>query len=97
MTNSYQALIFDLDGTLIDSALDVCASVNRVLVGMGRRELTLEESKDMVGWGGRVLVEKALAKTGDAGTPEDTDRALESFLTTYADHPADPFPAWKRH
>ena len=85
----FQALIFDLDGTLIDSALDVCASVNRVLAGMGRRELTLEESKDMVGWGGRVLLEKALAKTGDAGTPEDTDHALESFLTTYADHPAD--------
>jgi phosphoglycolate phosphatase len=85
----FQALIFDLDGTLIDSALDVCASVNRVLAGMGRRELTLEESKDMIGWGGRVLLEKALAKTGDAGTPEDTDHALEAFLTTYADHPAD--------
>ena len=85
----FQALIFDLDGTLIDSALDVCASVNRVLAGMGRRELTLEESKDMIGWGGRVLVEKALAKTGDAGTPEDTDHALEAFLTTYANHPGD--------
>ena len=88
-SNSFDALIFDLDGTLIDSAPDVRASINRVLVGMGRRELTLEETKDMVGWGGRVLAEKALAKTGDAGTSSDIDRTLEGFLTTYAQHPAD--------
>lgn len=85
----YEALIFDLDGTLIDSAPDVRASINRVLADLGRRELTLIETKDMVGWGGRVLAEKALALTGEPGTPSDIDRALEGFLTTYADHPAD--------
>jgi phosphoglycolate phosphatase len=89
MTKTYQALIFDLDGTLIDSAPDVCASVNRVLEADGRRPLTLAEITDMIGWGGRVLMEKALAATGDAGTPQDIDRALDSFLATYADHPAD--------
>ncbi len=88
-TNPFKALIFDLDGTLIDSAPDVCASINRVLTGMGRRELTLEETMDKVGWGGRVLVEKALAGTGEAGSEEDVDRALEGFITTYAQHPAD--------
>ena len=85
----FEALIFDLDGTLIDSAPDVRACVNRVLAEFGRRELTLEETKDMVGWGGRVLVEKALAKTGDAGTDADADKALEGFLETYAQHPAE--------
>lgn len=85
----FEALIFDLDGTLIDSAPDVCASVNRVLAAIGRRALTLEETKDMVGWGGRVLVEKALALTGESGTPDEIDSALESFLVTYAEHPAD--------
>ena len=85
----FDALIFDLDGTLIDSAPDVCASVNRVLAENGRRQLTLDEAKDMVGWGGRVLVEKALATTGDAGTPEMIDSALEAFLVTYADRPAE--------
>jgi phosphoglycolate phosphatase len=87
--NPFEALIFDLDGTLIDSAPDILASINRVLAGMDRRELTLVESRDMVGWGGRVLVEKALAKTGEAGTSEDIDRALDGFLATYAAHPAD--------
>ena len=85
----FEALIFDLDGTLIDSAPDVCASVNRVLTADGRRELTLDEAKDMIGWGGRVLVEKALALTGREGTADDVDRALEAFLATYAAHPAD--------
>ena len=85
----FEALIFDLDGTLIDSAPDVCASVNRALAGMGRRELALEETKDMVGWGGRVLMERALAKTGEAGTEDEIDRALEGFLSTYAAHPAE--------
>ncbi|MDA1090944.1 MAG: phosphoglycolate phosphatase [Proteobacteria bacterium] len=85
----FEALIFDLDGTLIDSAPDVRASVNRVLAGLGRRELTLEETKDMVGWGGRVLIVKALALTGNAGTDEDIDKGLEGFLSTYAAHPAD--------
>ena len=85
----FEALIFDLDGTLIDSAPDVRACVNRVLGGMRRRDLTLEEIKGMVGWGGRVLMEKALAKTGDAGTEVDVDRALEGFLVTYAKHPAE--------
>ncbi len=88
-TPPFEALIFDLDGTLIDSAPDIHACVNRVLAGIGRRKLTLEETKDMVGWGGRVLMEKALAKTGEAGTENEVERFLEGFLSTYAAHPAD--------
>ena len=84
-----EALIFDLDGTLIDSAPDVCASVNRALGETGRRELTLEETKDMIGWGGRVLVEKALALTGEPGNPDDIDRVLQGFLDGYAAHPVE--------
>jgi phosphoglycolate phosphatase len=83
----FAALIFDLDGTLIDSAPDVCASVNRVLATNGRRALTLDEAKNMLGWGGRVLVEKALALTGAPGTEEEIDAALGGFLATYAAHP----------
>ena len=86
---SFQALIFDLDGTLVDSAPDVCASVNRVLEADGRRPLTLVETKDMIGWGGWVLVEKALAATGDPGSEDEIDDTLRAFLKSYADHPAE--------
>jgi phosphoglycolate phosphatase len=93
MTNDdaqpFEALVFDLDGTLIDSAPDVCASVNRVLKTRGRRELILNEAKDMVGWGGRVLVEKALAATGDPGSEDEIDDVLQGFLESYAEHPAE--------
>ncbi len=85
----FDALIFDLDGTLIDSAPDVCASVNRVLTETGRRELTLIETKGLIGWGGRVLVEKALAMTGEEGTPDEVETVLQGFLATYAAHPAE--------
>ena len=85
----FEALIFDLDGTLIDSVPDVCASVNRVLTVNGRRALTLDEVKNMIGWGGRVLVEKALALTGEPGNPDDIDRALQGFLDNYAANPVE--------
>lgn len=85
----FEALIFDLDGTLIDSAPDVCASANRVLESMGRRTLTLAETKGLIGQGGRVLMDKALKLTGRPGTPDEIERALEGFLVTYAGNPAE--------
>ncbi len=84
----FQALIFDLDGTLIDSLPDAHVSLNRALAAAGRREITLEEAKGMVGWGGRVLVEKALAKTGRPGTADEIGRCLEDFITRYSEYPA---------
>ena len=85
----FEALIFDLDGTLINSLPDVCASINSVLSDMGHRKLTLNETKNMVGWGGRFLVEKALDTTGIKFTEGDVNRALEKFIDTYSNHPND--------
>lgn len=85
----FEALIFDLDGTLIDSAPDVCAATNRVLAASGRRAITLAEAKNLIGQGGRVLMEKALALTGSPGTPDEVERALEGFLNAYAGRPAE--------
>jgi phosphoglycolate phosphatase len=69
----FSALLFDLDGTIIDSAPDVCASVNRTLDTMGRPPITVETTKMLVGFGARTLCEKTLAMTGGAGCEEDID------------------------
>lgn len=84
----FEALIFDLDGTLIDSLPDIHASLNRALAATARRQITLGETKGMIGWGGRVLVEKALELTGRPGTADEIGRCLEDFLARYSENPA---------
>ncbi|MDP6109169.1 MAG: HAD hydrolase-like protein, partial [Rhodospirillales bacterium] len=64
-------LLFDLDGTIIDSAPDVCASVNRVLKVMSRPSISVAETRLLVGFGARTLVEKALEMTGPPGSESD--------------------------
>ncbi|NQV43888.1 MAG: HAD-IA family hydrolase [Rhodospirillales bacterium] len=80
-------IIFDLDGTLIDSAPDVCRALNRTLTSTGRRPHSVDEVKTYLGHGARVLMELALEQTG--GTPEDDiiDTLTDTFLDDYAQHP----------
>lgn len=75
-------IVFDLDGTLIDSALDLTAAVNRMLAGLGRPRLAPAEVLPMIGEGAARLVERALlaAGAGDA----DPAAALAAFLDAYA-------------
>ena len=54
-----RAVVFDLDGTLIDSAPDIATAINAVLGESGHRRLTLGEVRDMVGDGTRALVERS--------------------------------------
>lgn len=85
----FSALLFDLDGTIIDSAPDVCASVNRVLEAMDRPPITVEDTKMLVGFGARTLVEKTLAMTGETGSEKDVDFLLNGFLDSYKRHPSE--------
>lgn len=74
-------LVFDLDGTLVDSAEDIAEAVNAALVEQGRRPITGDEARLMIGDGAAVLVGRALAATGPG--PADEGRALEVFLERY--------------
>src|SRR5215469_10410186 len=79
-------LIFDLDGTLIDSRLDLVHSVNAMLRHLGRPELPGEVIATYVGDGAPMLVRRAL------GDPDDQDSvqcALEYFLAYYREHKLD--------
>ncbi|HYE76891.1 MAG TPA: HAD-IA family hydrolase [Thermoanaerobaculia bacterium] len=76
------ALVFDLDGTLIDSRRDITTAINRMRADLGRPPLTLEQVVTMVGEGAKLLVFRALG--GDV--PEQIlERALSTYLEHYRD------------
>jgi phosphoglycolate phosphatase len=74
------ALVFDLDGTLIDSRRDITTAVNRLRAEQGLPAIPLEAVVTMVGEGARLLVERAL---GPGFPPEQVDKALDRYLGFY--------------
>jgi phosphoglycolate phosphatase len=81
-----RALIFDLDGTLIDSKLDLALAVNAALLEMGRGPLAHETIFSYVGQGAPSLIARAL---GEGATEEDCLRGLEFFIKYYSVHKLD--------
>jgi phosphoglycolate phosphatase len=89
---SVRALIFDLDGTLIDSQRDLIRSVNAMLCEMSRAQLAEETISGYIGHGAPQLVARAL---GAGATEAEQKRALQFFLGYYEDHKMDttcPYP-----
>ncbi len=87
-------VIFDLDGTLVDTAPDLCASLNHALASVGRPPVDAATVRHLVGHGARALIERGLALSGD-GDEATIERALPAFLTYYAAHIAEgsrPYP-----
>jgi phosphoglycolate phosphatase len=74
-------LIFDLDGTLVDSAPDLRTALNRMLRERGRPPLAPEQVRRMIGDGATALVARALAASGAAAA--DDAAALPRFLELY--------------
>ncbi len=81
-----RALIFDLDGTLIDSKLDLALSVNAALEDLGRSPLPHDTIFGYVGQGAPTLLQRAV---GEGGTEEECKRGLEFFLKYYHAHMLD--------
>ena len=82
-----RALIFDLDGTLIDSKLDLALSINATLENMGREALPHEAIFGMVGSGASVLVQRALGLKDV--TNAEVETGLAYFLSYYRSHMLD--------
>lgn len=79
-------VIFDLDGTLIDSELDLAAAVNAMLRHYGRQQLPIPVIGTYIGDGAPMLIRRAL---GDPADHEFLQEALNYFLAYYRDHKLD--------
>ena len=77
------AVIFDLDGTLVDSAPDIRAAASTVLERHGLEPLTLEQTRSYVGHGAAQFVERCLAARGMADRPGLKAEVLAGFLDIY--------------
>jgi phosphoglycolate phosphatase len=84
MAKPRNVLIFDLDGTLIDSAPDLHRSLNAVLAEQGRAAVSLGDIRAMVGDGAAKLVERGFADTGAAVEPADLPGLVQRFLVHYS-------------
>jgi phosphoglycolate phosphatase len=81
-----RVLIFDLDGTLIDSKADLALSVNAMLEHLGRAALPHEAIYGYVGNGAPLLVRRAL---GEGVTDAEAEQGLAYFLAYYKEHMLD--------
>lgn len=82
----FKAILFDLDGTLVDSAPDIRAAINRVLARKGRRPLDLPEVVSMIGDGAPKLVERAFRRTGEPYPADQIDVLTQVFVDFYDGH-----------
>jgi phosphoglycolate phosphatase len=85
-------IVFDLDGTLVDTAPDLTNALNDVLTRRGHAAVALETIRGSVGLGARVMIEEALHR---AGKTDDVDVMLADFLVHYEENIAAesrPFP-----
>lgn len=87
-------IVFDLDGTLIDSAPDICAIANSILRDLGREALSLELTRTFIGEGAAVLVERMMHARDIDNTGDTHAELLALFVSRYETMPTEsPFYA----
>jgi len=88
-------IVFDLDGTLIDTAPDLIDTLNFTLTRNGLPAVPFADARAMIGGGARTLIQHALAADGRDASPAGVDQLYTPFVAHYAEHIADrsrPFP-----
>jgi phosphoglycolate phosphatase len=86
---STRIVVFDLDGTLVDTAPDLINALNFVLEREGLPPVPLHAARNMIGAGARKLIERGLEQDGRGATVEDITRLTGDFIDYYAAHIAD--------
>ena len=82
-------ILFDLDGTLADTARDLVHTMNVLLVRHGRTTVPEDQIRRMVGAGARKIMDRGFAATGDPVNEAQLDKLFEEFIEHYSDHIAD--------
>src|SRR5579871_1308200 len=86
---SPRTVVFDLDGTLIDTAPDLINALNAVLANEGLPAVPLASARNMIGTGVRKLLERGLEAEGVEVAPSEFERMMDDFISYYAEHIAD--------
>lgn len=79
-------IVFDLDGTLVDTAGDLVATLNVVLHEEGCEALPMAAARNMIGAGARALIRRGLEARFHAVSPERLERLYARFLAHYAEN-----------
>ena len=83
MPHRFKAILFDLDGTIIDSADDLQATMNVILGQENRRPISLDEMKACTGDGLQTMLEKAMRLTGNPVDSAHIEHLMPRFLSVY--------------
>jgi phosphoglycolate phosphatase len=97
--NSNRIVVFDLDGTLVDTAPDLIGALNFILQREGLAPVPLKSARMLIGAGVRRLLERGLEVDGRHASVDDIDRLTGDFIDYYAAHIADasrPFDGLER-
>jgi phosphoglycolate phosphatase len=86
---SARTIVFDLDGTLVDTAPDLISALNFVLEREGLAPVPLHSARNMIGAGARKLIERGLELEGRSMSFEEVSRLTGDFIDYYAAHIAD--------
>lgn len=78
-------ILFDLDGTLVDTAPDLVAALNAALGGLGLPPCPVADVRAMVGRGSRAMIYRGLARSGTALPEPEVDALQRAFLAAYRD------------
>jgi phosphoglycolate phosphatase len=92
-------IVFDLDGTLVDTAPDLIDTLNVILGRHGVPPVASDQARTMIGAGVKPLLQRALASKALNFPAAELDRLYQEYLDLYADHVADrsrPFPGLER-
>ena len=82
-------IVFDLDGTLVDTAPDLVGTLNAIFAREGIAPVAYGDARPMIGGGARMMLERGLLREGRSLPREEIDRLVADFIAHYAEHIAD--------